>query len=118
MFKCCQEIIVDKDLNGVKVWLSSHSMDVVVSSVVDKRNLVTMLGNANDVLCIGDSGDVCGNDFQLLSMPYSLSVGKVSNNPLCCWNISPYGYKETSATLYYLSKMKVGVGIVKCNFKI
>lgn len=118
VFKCCQEIIVDKDLDGIKVWLSSHSMDVVVSSVVDKRNMVTMLGKADDVLCIGDSGDVCGNDFQLMSLPYSLSVGKVSNNPLCCWNISPYGCKETSATLYYLSKMKVGVGVVKCNFKI
>lgn len=102
----CKEIILSQGLEKICVWQSSHSMDVVVKSVADKRMIMEWLGGA-DVLCIGDRGDVEGNDFQLLSTPYALSVDRTSADPDTCWNLAPEGIRGVEATLWYLKKMEI-----------
>ena len=104
--KLCNEIILSNGYDALQVWESSHSLDVVVRAKADKRNILKMFPNTN-VLFIGDSGDLKGNDFQMLSTPYSLSVDKISIDPDSCWNIVPEGYSGVRATLWYLSKLVV-----------
>lgn len=116
VYQCCKEIILEKKFDNINVWLSSHSMDVVVSDVADKRNIAHY--TSDPILCIGDSGSITGNDFQLLSLPYSLSVNKVTYNPESCWNIAPNNCKEIEATLYYLRNIKCNEGKFRCNFKL
>lgn len=108
----CKEIISSKGLGDICVWQSSHSMDVVVKSVADKRNILDGLGDAN-VLCIGDRGDVEGNDFQLLSTPNSLSVDRTSTDPDSCWNLTPEGIRGVEATLWYLKKIVLKNNVFK-----
>ena len=102
----CREIIMSKGLSNIQVWQSSHSIDVVVKAIADKRNIIEWLGGAN-VLCIGDCGDIYGNDFQLLSTQYSLSVDKTSADPDTCWNLAPDGIRGVEATLWYLSRVVI-----------
>ena len=104
--KICNEIILSNGYDALQVWESSHSLDVVVRAKADKRNILKMFPDTN-VLFIGDSGDFQGNDFQMLSTPYSLSVDKTSVDPDSCWNIVPQGLSGVRATLWYLSKLMV-----------
>lgn len=113
---CCEEIILNKGLDTLHLWASSHSMDVVVSKVTDKRNALTEI--EGETLCIGDCGDVKGNDYLLLSTPYSLSVDKVSYSIDSCWNIAPAGKRGLEATIFYLRQLILSDGTFKTNFKI
>lgn len=112
----CQEIVVENNLSNIRLWKSSHSMDIVVYSIVDKRNIKKYYDG--NILFIGDSGSVVGNDFQMLSEHFSLSVDKVSYNPSSCWNLAPHGCKGVAATLYYLKKMKLRNGCFNINLKV
>ena len=58
-------------------------------------------------LCIGDKGEWPGNDFELLSSRYSLSVDEVSSDPDTCWNIASLGIKNSDATYEYLRRLQV-----------
>jgi len=115
LYATCCEIIWDKQLKGIRVWRSSHSMDIVVYNDVSKLNVIA---DPNHTLCIGDYGTVEGNDYELLTCKYSLSVDRVSKNAKCCWNIAPSGKKGIDATLYYLSRLTVTDGIIKCKFTV
>lgn len=115
LYSTCQEIIWDKLLKGIHVWRSSHSMDIVVYHEVSKLRVIE---NTANTLCIGDYGSVEGNDYELLTCPASLSVDKVSKNAESCWNIAPSGMKGLDATLYYLSRLIVTKGIIKCKFNV
>ena len=113
VYDICREIIWDLQLKGIRIWRSSHSMDIVVYKEVSK---LRVMENSERTLCIGDYGCVEGNDYELLTSRYSLSVDKVSKNPECCWNIAPCGVTGLDATLYYLSRMTATNGIIKCKF--
>lgn len=113
LYSICREIIWDKQLKGIHVWRSSHSMDIVVYHEVSKLRVIE---DITKTLCIGDYGSVEGNDYELLTCPASLSVDKVSKNAESCWNIAPSGMKGLDATLYYLSHLTVTDGIIKCKF--
>lgn len=115
LYSTCCEIIWDKQLNGIRVWRSSHSMDIVVYHEVSKLNVIE---NPDTTLCIGDYGSVEGNDYELLTSMYSLSVDKVSKNTESCWNIAPSGIYGLDATLYYLSRMKANEGKMTCKFSV
>lgn len=68
------------------------------------------------ILCVGDQGSKTGNDYELLSTPYSLSVDQVSNDPETCWNLGPVGLDGVERTLYYLNRLTVGgPGILQIN---
>ncbi|MBO7539395.1 MAG: haloacid dehalogenase-like hydrolase, partial [Prevotella sp.] len=69
-------------------------------------------------LCIGDYGTVEGNDYEMLTSKFSLSVDRVSKNAKSCWNIAPSGMKGLDATLYYLSRMKAIEGKITCKFSV
>jgi len=98
---------------SVKVVHSSRSVDVVTTST-SKCSLITAMstglkGNSR-VLCIGDQGSYPGNDFELLSHPYSLSSDRCSMALDSCWNFAPIGYRGVQATKYYLQKLLIGRG--------
>jgi len=115
LYSTCREIVWDCQLKGIRVWRSSHSMDIVVYHQVSKLRVIA---DPAHTLCVGDYGSVEGNDYELLTAPYSLSVDKVSCNAACCWNIAPLGVKGLYATLYYLSRLTAADGTVKCKFSV
>ena len=115
LYNTCREIIWDKQLRGIRVWRSSHSMDIVVYREANKLRVIE---DADHTLCIGDYGSVDGNDYELLSTHASLSVDKVSRNAESCWNIAPTGMVGLDATLYYLSRLTVKDGVIKCKLKV
>ena len=102
-YEICNEIILSNKLDKLHVWSSSHSMDIVVSTRASKSAVKDI---SEDVLAIGDRGDYEGNDFEMLSMPYSLSVDGVSRNPNSCWNLAPRALRGLDVVKYYLRKIK------------
>lgn len=110
----CREIIFNNGWHDVAIWESSHSIDIVILSYVNKSNILKFIQGS--VLCIGDCGSLAGNDYQLLSTTYSLSVGSVSYDPNSCWNLAPVGCTGVNATIYYLKKMKLTDAKVTLNF--
>lgn len=115
VYETCREIIWDKQMEGICVWRSSHSMDIVVFHEVSKQRVIE---DPEHTLCIGDYGTVEGNDYEMLTSKYSLSVDRVSKNAESCWNIAPSGMKGLDATLYYLSRMKANEGKITCKFSV
>ena len=107
VFKRINSIIKKRGLIGVSVVKSDHSVDIVTNDVT-KKNSIDYMRNAygSAVLCIGDSGDEFGNDFELLDSEYSISVDKVSMALDSCWNIASLGIKGPNATAEYLSALK------------
>ncbi|MCH7802744.1 MAG: hypothetical protein IH937_01575 [Acidobacteria bacterium] len=98
-------------VNGIHLVESSHSMDVLAPGV-SKLNLVKacekstrQVGTSTRALCIGDKGEWPGNDYELLSTPYSLSVDSVSPDPLSCWNIGPVHWRGVQSTIAYLKSI-------------
>ncbi|MBI3221472.1 MAG: HAD hydrolase family protein [Bacteroidetes bacterium] len=107
------QIIMKSELSGFQLLESSHSMDIILRPEVSKLNILKQcINKANakkispNYLCIGDRGQWPGNDFELLSTPYSLSVDEVSSDKDSCWNFSPVGLEGVDSTLIYLSGIK------------
>ena len=115
VYETCREIIWDKQMKDIRIWRSSHSMDIVVYHEVSKQRVIE---DPERTLCIGDYGTVEGNDYEMLTSKYSLSVDRVSKNAESCWNIAPSGMKELDATLYYLSRLTVKDGVINCKFSV
>lgn len=73
---------------SVRVVTSGHSVDIIPAAS-SKTNVVrrvqAAIGADLSVLCIGDSGDIGGNDFELLGYRHGVSVGRVCHRPDCCW---------------------------------
>lgn len=95
-------------LKNIKIVESTHSVDLL-SKEVSKLNLIEYvkkkISDSYEVLCIGDKGKEPGNDFELLSYPFSLSVDEIDNNPMNCWNLMPVGITGESGILYYTKKL-------------
>ena len=102
-YEICNEIILSNHLDRLHIWSSSHSMDIVVSTKASKTAVKEI---SEDVLVIGDRGDYEGNDFEMLSLPYSLSVDGVSRNPDSCWNLAPKDLRGLDVVKYYLRKIR------------
>ena len=96
-------------LDDVKIVESGHSVDILPAKMSKTAILEVIrktLGCKN-ILCIGDQGLWPGNDFELLSTPFSLSVDKTSGDPDSCWNLAPPGYVGEQAARYYIDLMSV-----------
>lgn len=94
-------------VNGVKVVASTRSVDVVPEGT-SKLALVRALEQErpnSTFLCIGDRPCWPGNDAQLLSQNFSLSVDEVDGSPSSAWNLAPAGVLGAAALRYYLSKI-------------
>ena len=93
--------------NSVKIVESSHSLDILTKNT-SKLNIIKKMKkmfNCKNILCIGDRGLWPGNDYELLSTPYSLSVDEVNKDLDSCWNIAPLGSKGEQALQYFLNSM-------------
>jgi fructoselysine-6-P-deglycase FrlB-like protein/hydroxymethylpyrimidine pyrophosphatase-like HAD family hydrolase len=99
-------------LTGLQLFDSGHSIDIVAPGI-SKKNLISSLEKdikheqkLGSILCIGDRGEWPGNDFELLSTTYSLSVDNVSPDPDSCWNINIFARRGVRGTIEYLSALQ------------
>jgi len=98
-------------LKNVKITQSDHSIDILHPSV-SKTSVVeilrrTLKDEKSNVLIIGDQGQYGGNDFELLNLPHSLSVDKISSSLTTCWNFSPIGLRGAKATISIINAIDV-----------
>ncbi len=87
---------------------SAHSYDLTLRDASKLRVLDEVeraLGPDLSVLCVGDSGTWTGNDHELLSRRFSLSVGEVCHRPGSCWNLSPEGLSGPAALVRILDHL-------------
>ena len=100
---------------SVKVVRSSHSIDIIASDV-SKLAVVNKIRqemvDGSEIITIGDRGRWPGNDVELLSTKYSLSVDEVSFAQNQCWNLCPAGVRGPQGTLGYLKRLKGKSGTV------
>jgi len=99
-------------LLDIQIVESSHSCDIIVKPQTSKLNILKHCEKLNSIkslssncLCIGDRGNYQGNDFELLTHPYSLSVDEASMEPSSCWHIGRPGISGVRRTVEYLSKL-------------
>lgn len=100
-------------IKEIQVLESSHSIDIIESNISNKLNIIQKcvkkaisMGASSEFLCIGDKGKWPGNDYQLLSHPFSLSVDEVSALPDSCWNLARPGLRNIEALHQYLSLIR------------
>lgn len=104
-------------IQGISCVKSSHSVDIL-SRGFGKAAIFQTLAKVvsapqGSFLCIGDLGAWPGNDYQLLGVPYSLSVLEVSQDPGTCWNIAPRGVRNSQATRFLLDQLHCSRGIIR-----
>lgn len=101
-------------LSDISILDSGYSFDILAPDI-SKLNvynfLINVIKNHKEkseikILCVGDQGHWPGNDYFLLSTPYSISVDSVSDNPSSCWNIFPSSMKNVEATLKLFKNIK------------
>jgi hydroxymethylpyrimidine pyrophosphatase-like HAD family hydrolase/fructoselysine-6-P-deglycase FrlB-like protein len=109
------------EVNGYRGWrvfCSGHSVDILTENV-GKRKVIEFISNSasadksNEILCIGDSGQLEGNDYELLAEGLGLSVANVSPSMSGCWNLLPKGMKGVAGTKRYLAGLIVADGLVR-----
>ena len=99
------DMLAVESIENMRVVTSAHSVDVLLP-VASKLAPVMERDSEINFLCIGDSGEWPGNDFELLSRPGSLSCHRTSRLPDRCWHISPAGWRNSQATLHYLASLR------------
>lgn len=114
--------VLASELKHLKIVQSGHSIDILHPKVT-KLHLVEALASVvkdekGGLLIVGDQGQYGGNDFEMLSLPYSLSVDKVSSSPTTCWNLSPVGLRGAAATLSLIKAFDVGEKHFHLNVKV
>ena len=97
---------------GILCVQSDHSIDIIIRPEVSKLNVLNFIKNsikdANfETLCFGDKGNFPGNDFELLSHAFSLSVDEVSSDKNTCRNFGNSISKSTENMLFYLNKIQI-----------
>jgi hypothetical protein len=107
------QLVIRMNVPGIQILESSHSMDIIDQAETNKLNIVEWCvaaaerrGMSADIICFGDKGKWPGNDHQLLSTPFSLSVDEVTALTDSCWNLSHPGIRNVDAMLYYLSALQ------------
>jgi hydroxymethylpyrimidine pyrophosphatase-like HAD family hydrolase len=106
-------LLMSLRLTDIQMVVSSHSCDIIIKPQVTKLNIIDTVKKlalnkniSDECICIGDCGQYQGNDFELLTYPFSLSVDEVSYDPNSCWNFSRPGMKGVNSTIEYLAKFK------------
>ena len=95
----------------LRIWMSSHSIDVV-SSDVSKQAVISRIAAAanchpKNILTLGDRGRWPGNDSELLDHPLSLSSDECSPEPTQCWNLAGPLRRQVAATCFHLSRLVI-----------
>jgi hypothetical protein len=109
-WRATRECLDRHGLEGIRVWLSSHSVDVL-SPVCSKLHVVSYVAqlagcSPQAVLRIGDRGAWPGNDWELLAAPLSVSVDECSCDPSAGWNLLPPDLKGMRATTQILRRLR------------
>ncbi len=92
----------------LKILRSGHSFDIVAASATKLhvvRAMIDELGEDSAVLCMGDSGARHGNDYAILSTPFSISVGEVCGMLEGCWSLFGEHITGPSALLKVLQAL-------------
>jgi hydroxymethylpyrimidine pyrophosphatase-like HAD family hydrolase len=108
-----KETVEIQGLSDILILESGHSIDIICRPQVSKLNILNYCVNickekglAHEIICVGDKGRYPGNDYELLSTEFSLSVDEVSSDPETCWNLSELGQRGKLSCLNYLNSAK------------
>jgi hydroxymethylpyrimidine pyrophosphatase-like HAD family hydrolase len=108
-----RELVARQPTLRMRVVQSSHSVDVIPEES-SKLNCVMLaqsrLPAGNEVLTIGDCGAIFGNDYELLTHPFSLSVDTVSADLRSCWNLLPRGCRNVAGLVSYAGWFRISSG--------
>ena len=101
---CVLECLRESGLAGLKTVVSTRSVDVIPmkTSKSALREKMSQLCPGGTFLCIGDKPRWPGNDAELLSHEFSLSVDEVDSEPDGVWNLAPAGVLGAAALRYYI----------------
>lgn len=114
VWRIAREVLALEGLE-LDVWLSSHSVDVVMPGAGKLRVVDTLASeldaSPDSILRIGDRGAWPGNDWQMLAHPLGLSVDACSDDPATCWNLLPAGTHGIDGTLWLLERIQVEDGV-------
>ena len=75
---------------AVRISRSGHSYDLfpaAVSKIAVVGRVREKLGEGPAIICVGDSGARYGNDNEMLSCPFGISVGRVCGRHDGCWSL-------------------------------
>ena len=111
--KVVHNIVMASSNGELQLLESSHSMDIVLRNKSSKLNVVNKcieMSGSQNCLTIGDKGQWPGNDYELLTTPFSLSVDDVSAHPDSCWNLSSTGNKNVETTMEYFERLSIKNG--------
>lgn len=94
---------------SIRISHSAHTVDIYLASSC-KTNVFRRLAEdsgtaADEILCIGDSGDASGNDYALLGMPFGLSVDQVCCRTDAGWALLGAFVKGPTALLLILQAL-------------
>lgn len=99
--------------NRLRLDRSAHSYDLVIANAsklsVVKATEVKIL-DGTYILCLGDSGTIFGNDHDLLSHPWGISVDAVCCDPDGSWSLFGYEISGPDALLRILTSLTPSVG--------
>jgi hydroxymethylpyrimidine pyrophosphatase-like HAD family hydrolase len=112
LWQVVSEIVAEGEGGQFRVLRSGHAVDVLPrwvskASVMGRLRALIGEGDSVPILCIGDCGDWPGNDYWLLSEGLSLSVDRVSGDPVTCWNLAPAGHRGSQALMDYLRCLRI-----------
>ncbi|MEN9402146.1 MAG: hypothetical protein RL091_849, partial [Verrucomicrobiota bacterium] len=105
-----RELVARQTAGHFRVVQSSHSLDVIPgesTKLTCVRLAQSQLPEGTELLTMGDRGALLGNDYELLTHPYSLSVDLVSGSLDSCWNLLPAGCRNVSGLLRYAKWTKI-----------
>jgi len=117
LYKYVFDLLSIINFSSIRILCSPHSLDLITIHT-SKLSVFNALSNKVyplSVLCIGDCGAWPGNDCELLSTCYSLSVDVVSTNLNSCWNLLPKGIMGPSGTIHYLNSLEINTDKVILN---
>ncbi|MDR1208086.1 MAG: HAD hydrolase family protein [Holosporales bacterium] len=112
IFSSVNELISRFFQNKIKATCSAHSIDIITygTSKCSLINYLNISEGIENILIIGDQGKWPGNDFEMLSERYALSVDTVNSSPETCWNLGLEGQRGIATTLYYLNSLQLADG--------
>lgn len=115
IWRRARELASRADASGLKMIRSGHSVDIVeaASSKLNLLEALRAIVGEEPLLTVGDRGAWPGNDLELLSTPYSLSVDEVSGETETCWALAPAGLRGASALQFYLQALEAVNGGVR-----
>lgn len=108
-----RELVARQGNGRFKVVQSSHSLDIIPSATTKLacvRLAQSSLAAGLEVLTVGDRGALMGNDFDLLTHSYSLSVDAVSADLRSCWNLLPAGCRNVAGWTHYAAWLRTKAG--------